>query len=205
MAVGIMKKFPEDVMMYLLTRLQVKSLLRLKYVSKAWCALIKSSTFINIHLNRTTTAKDEFILLKRSFREEPNKYQSTLSFLFDVDDQIDRRTVFPDLDVPYLTTNCACISLRVLGPCRGLIVLTDSEIIVLFNPTTRNYRLLPPSTYICPFGFYEDIEGVAFVFDSIVNDYKVTRISEVIGNPPFYDFHDTEWRVEVYNSITIHG
>uniref|UniRef100_A0A0V0HCS9 Putative ovule protein n=1 Tax=Solanum chacoense TaxID=4108 RepID=A0A0V0HCS9_SOLCH len=92
---------------------------------------------------------------------------------------------------------------QLLGPCHGLILLTDLEsIALLINPTTRKYRLLTPSTFICPLGFYHDIKGVSFGFDSIANDYKVTSISEVIGDPPFNDLNVRQWRVEVYDLIT---
>ncbi|XP_075095031.1 F-box protein CPR1-like [Nicotiana tabacum] len=202
MADGIIKVLPEDVMMFILIRLNVKSLIRLKCVSKNLYTLLQSSMFINFHLKRTTTAKDEFILLKRSFQERPNKFKSILSFLFGVNDHIDLRPASPDQDVPYLTTNNSCIFHQLLGPCRGLIVLTDSESIVLFNPTTRNYRLLKSSNFNCPLGFYHDIKGVGFGFDSVVNDYKVVRVSEVIGDPPFNDFNVREWRVGVYDLIT---
>nr|APB97056.1 S-locus F-box protein type-1 [Solanum peruvianum] len=202
MADEIMKMYPEDVMMYILTRIQVKSLLRLKCVSKTWCALINSSTFIHFHLNRTTTTKDELILFKRSFREGPDEYKSIMSFLFDVDEQIDHKAVFPDLVVPYLTTTSSCMFHRLLGPCNGLIVLTDSRFMVLFNPTTRNYRLLEADTYNCPFGFYQDNSGVGFGFDWIVNNYKIVSVSEIIGDPPFYDFHFRKWKVDVYDLIT---
>ncbi|MCD9643782.1 hypothetical protein HAX54_031481, partial [Datura stramonium] len=198
---GILKILPEVMMIYILMRFQIKSLMRLKCVSKTWYTLLQSSYFINFHLNRTTSAKDEFVLLNRSFQEEPNKYKSILSFLLHVDGHIDLIPVSPDLDVPYLTTTNSCIFHQLLGPCRGLLLLTDSESIVVFNPTTRNYRLLKPSTFTCPLGFYHEIKGVAFGFDSVVNDYKVVRISEVIGDPPFYDFNVRAWKVEVYDLI----
>nr|XP_016489591.1 PREDICTED: uncharacterized protein LOC107809462 [Nicotiana tabacum] len=75
MADGIIKVLPEDVMMFILIRLNVKSLIRLKCVFKTLYTLLQSSMFINFHLKRTTTAKDEFILLKRSFQERPNKFK----------------------------------------------------------------------------------------------------------------------------------
>lgn len=171
-------------------------------LSRPEFSLINSSTCIHFHLNRTTTTKDELILFKRSFREGPDEYRSIMSFLFDVDEQIDHTAIFQDLVVPYLTTTSSCMFHRLLGPCNGLIVLTDSGFLVLFNPTTRNYRLLEADTYICPFGFYQDNSGVGFGFDWIVNNYKIVSVSEIIGDPPFYDFHFRKLKVDVYDLIT---
>ncbi|KAK6803143.1 hypothetical protein RDI58_000927 [Solanum bulbocastanum] len=58
--------------------------------------------------------------------------------------------------------------------------------------------LLQPNPYDSPLGFHRSINGVAFGFDSISNDYKIIRQAEVCGEPPFYCCSVIQWRVENY-------
>nr|XP_033513596.1 putative F-box protein At3g10430 [Nicotiana tomentosiformis] len=195
---GIMKKLPKDVAIYILLRFSVKSLVRFKFISKSWYTLIQSSTFINSHLNRTTT-KNEFILFSRSFRVETEGFKNVLSILSS-DDYDDLIPGSQDLDLPCLTFTPYYRYNELVGPCDGLIVLTDNEVIVSFNAATKNYMLVPPSPFVCSKGYHlYFIGGIGFGFDSIGNDhYKFVRISEV--------FLDTDWgseekeqKVEVYD------
>ncbi|PHT94198.1 hypothetical protein T459_02080 [Capsicum annuum] len=155
-------------------------------------SLAISSTFINLHLN----ANEESILFKRSYKEEPSQFRSIMSFLSNSHDNDDLRPVSPDLAVPYLSGSS--IFHRIIGPCNGLVALTDTINILLFNPATRHFRLLKPSPFGSPLGFRRSINGFAFGFDLIANDYKIVRLAEVHGEPPFYCYTIREWRVEVY-------
>nr|ABR18786.1 class S F-box protein [Nicotiana alata] len=196
---GIMKKLPEDVVIYILSRFSVKSLLRFKFISKSWYTLIQSSTFINVHLNRSTITKNEFILFSRSFRIETEGFKNVLSIISS-DDYNDLNVVLQDLDLPYLTFTPNYHFNELVGPCNGLIVLTDDDdIIVLFNPATKNYMLLPPSPFVCSKGYHRSfIGGVGFGFDSIGNDYKFVRISEVFLDT-YWGPEEREQKVEVYD------
>ncbi|XP_060200384.1 F-box protein CPR1-like [Lycium barbarum] len=196
---GTMKKLPEDVVFYIFFRFPVKSISRFKCVTKSWYTLIQSFNFINLHLNRTTTTKDEFILIKRSFKETKG-FKTVLSFLLSADGEDDLDPISRDIAVPYLCTSYGSICHQLNGPCHGLIFLTDFTNIVILNPATRNYRLLPPSHIGCPRGFYRSIGGVGFGYDSIQKKYKVVTISEVFGEPPFNDPSVVEWKGEVYDS-----
>uniref|UniRef100_M1AGY5 Class S F-box protein n=3 Tax=Solanum tuberosum TaxID=4113 RepID=M1AGY5_SOLTU len=193
-----MKKLPQDVMIYIFLRFSVKSLLRFKLISKTWYTLIQSSTFINIHLNGTTIPKKEFIVCSHSIKKETEGFKNVLSILYS-DDHDNINIILPDLDLPYLSFTPFYHFNELVGTCNGLIVLTDNEDIVLFNPATKTYMLLPPSPFVCQKGFNRNfIGGVGFGFDPIINDYKFVRISEV--------FLDSYWcpeekvqKVEVYD------
>nr|AIK66496.1 S3-locus F-box type-3 protein [Petunia integrifolia subsp. inflata] len=196
-----MKKLPIYVVINILFRLPVKSLTRFKCVTKSWYSLIQSADFINHHLNRATAIKDEFILFKRSFKEQEG-FRNVMSFLVGGVGEDDLDPISPDVDVPYLSTSYSCICHQLTGPCHGLILLTDSTNLVLLNPATRNYRLLPPSPFGIQRGFYRSVAGVGFGYDSVHKTYKVVRISEVYGEPPFNCPSVMEWKGEVYNSST---
>nr|BAQ19037.1 Sm-locus linked F-box protein type-2 [Petunia x hybrida] len=193
-----MIKLPEDVVIYILLRLTAKSLLRFKCISKYWYTLILSNTFVKLHLNRITTIKDEFIFLIRTFREEPDQLKSIASF-FSGDDNNNLSTLFPDLDVSDLTSSSCTVINQIIGPCHGLIALTDSFIIIILNPATRKYVVLPPSPFGCPKGYHRSIEGIGFGYDSIVNEYKVVRLSEVYWDPPTDYFGPREPKVDIFD------
>nr|BAJ24854.1 S-locus linked F-box protein type-2 [Petunia x hybrida] len=194
----VIKKLPEDVVIYMLLMFPVKSLLRLKCISKAWYALILTHTFIKLHLNRIITTEDELILFIRTFREEPEQLKSIASF-FSCDDNKDLHILSPDLDVSDLTSTCDTIFNQLIGPCHGLIALTDSFIIIILNPSTRKYLVLPPSPFGCPKGYHRSVEGIGFGFDSIVNDYKVVRLSDVYWDPPSDYPGPREPKVDLYD------
>ncbi|TMW86035.1 hypothetical protein EJD97_022039 [Solanum chilense] len=192
------KKLPQDVVICVLLRLPVKSLLRFKCISKILYDLILSNTFCKLHLKHTTTTKDEFILFIRTFIEEPEQFRSIVSF-FSGDDNDNLITLFPDLDMSYLTSTSDTIFNVLIGPCNGLIVLTDSFIIVLLNPTTRKYFVVPPSPFGYPIGYYRNIEGIGFGFDSIANDYKISRLSDYYWDPPTDNRGPRDSKCEIYD------
>ncbi|XP_016457494.1 F-box/kelch-repeat protein At3g06240-like [Nicotiana tabacum] len=202
---GIMKKLPEDVVIYILLKFTVKSLIRFKCISRTWYTLVQSSTFINLHLNRPTTRKNEFILFSRSIKVEPHGLKNVISIIYSDNDD-DLNSIFPDLDPPYLTFSYYYAYNELVGPCNGLLVLTDFEVIILLNPATRNYMPLPSSPFVCAEGLNLSIMGgVGFGFDWIGNDYKVIRILEVFKDADWspdvidqkvevYDLHTDSWR-----------
>ncbi|XP_049381632.1 F-box protein CPR1-like [Solanum stenotomum] len=197
MADRIMKKLPEDVLVYILLRLSVKFLLRFKCVSRTCYTIIQSSGFVNLHLNRTTTSNDENILFKRSYKNDINKYKAIFSFLSsDGDDYLN--CIFPDVDVPYITSPYIIDYDQVIGPFQGLIALMDAVITILFNPSTRNYRLLPTSPFNAPKGFRRSIECAGFGFDCVVNDYKAVRIYDIYNDDRYGYAEHGERKVEIY-------
>ncbi|NP_001310392.1 F-box/kelch-repeat protein At3g06240-like [Solanum pennellii] len=191
----IMKVLPQDVVIYIFLMLPVKSLLRFKCTCKTFCNIINSSTFIHLHLH---CSNDELILFKHSIKqEEDDLFKNILSFLSSEENCFDFKAVSPDFDVPEVTTTSACVFVQVIGPCNGLIAITDSFATILFNPTTRHYRSIPA----CPFGipkrYRRSISGIGFGYDSIQNDYKFIRISEV-----YEDYMDKDMKVDIFDLST---
>nr|AIK66504.1 S17-locus F-box type-1 protein [Petunia integrifolia subsp. inflata] len=177
MANGILKKLPEDLVFLILLTFPVKSLMRFKCISKAWSILIQSTNFINRHVNRKSNTKDEFILFKRAIKDEEEEFINILSFFSSHDGVF--KPLFPDIDVSYMTSKCHCTYNPLIGPCDGLIALTDTIITIVLNPATRNFRVLPHCPFGCPKGYHRSVEEVGFGLDTISNYYKVVRISEV--------------------------
>lgn len=88
------------------------------FKTATWHSLLQSPIFINLHLNRTTTTKDELILLKHSIRLEECLYKN-MSFLYCNDDDT-LNHVSPDIDVPLISEHCSN-AYQLLGPCHGLL------------------------------------------------------------------------------------
>nr|ARD08038.1 S-locus F-box protein [Solanum peruvianum] len=201
MAGGNMKNLCDDMLINILLRIPVKSLIRFKCISKILYDLIQSSIFINLHRNRSII-KDELLLLKRSIKVAPLEYNNVLSFLSGHDDNInDLKPVYPDLYIPRLTSRHGHRCYETIGPCNGLIVLTDFDAIVLFNPATRNYRALPLSPFKRKVRFHRSMRGgLGFGYDWIANDYKFVKLSEIFRDPPqWHPNEDREKTVEIYD------
>uniref|UniRef100_M1AK39 Class S F-box protein n=2 Tax=Solanum tuberosum TaxID=4113 RepID=M1AK39_SOLTU len=192
-----MKKYPEDVIIHILLRLPVKFILRFKCVSKTFYTLIQSSNFINLHFNRTTISTYNNILLKRSFKEDIQRFKAIFSFISTTGND-NPKFVYPDLDVPYTISVISVDNDLLIDSRHGLIALMNPETTILYNVSTRNYILLPPSPFDIPKGFYESIESGGFGFDSVVNDFKVFRISEVFKEDGYGYIEDGKKKVEVY-------
>lgn len=179
----------------------MKFLLRLRCVSKTFYTIIQSSTFINLYLNWTIASTNHNILLKRSFKEDIERYKVILSFLSidDVDNNNDLKSIYPDVDVPCITSRLSIDNDKLMGPSHGLVALMDPINTILFNPCTRNCRVLPSNPFnVVPKGYYRSIESGGFGFDSVVNDFKVIRIS-LVYTEDYYGYREKEEsKVEVY-------
>lgn len=119
--------------------------------------------------------------------------------MFSGDDNNNLSTFFPDINVTDLTSACCTIFSQLINSCNGLIALTDSFIIIILNPTTRQYLVIPPSPFGCPIGYHHSVEGIGFGFDSISNDYKAVRLLDVYWDPPTDYSGPREPKVDIYD------
>ncbi|KAK9911037.1 hypothetical protein M0R45_034963 [Rubus argutus] len=155
----------EGILDEILARLPVKSLMRFRCVCKSWRALISQPYFATKHFNyagRGITENCSRLLMSTSPFESID-YEA-LKDLSDGDahlaiKKLDFQVMFPDSSVK--TT---------VGSCNGLICLEiDQEDVVLWNPCTRDYKVLPKPTIRCTSQFY------GFGYDSSTDIYKIMR------------------------------
>lgn len=159
---------PDDLVIDILLRLPVKHLLRCRCVSKPWCSLIDSTTFVNKNLLRNIECNPDSGIVFRASAYGNNFY------LADVDSSCDVTAV--EINDPLKTFLSGTLF---VGTCNGLVCLwkTDYEAandIYIWNPATRKATQLPKPPEHVPFPiFLVGSAVVGFGYDHSNDDYKV--------------------------------
>ncbi|KAK3025749.1 hypothetical protein RJ639_040441 [Escallonia herrerae] len=185
---------PEDLVTEILLMLPVKSLLRCKSVCKSWYTLITKPSFTTTHLNCNAALKRNHCILIKRFLQERNK--SVMSFL---SDEISGDDYVPPTEITIPHSN---EFLQMLGPCNGLVCLTDHDDIILCNPSIRDFKVLPTPFFNYPKGLFSSTMGVGFGFDPLSNEYKVIRIAELHEDDESWGYRFHSVIVEIYNLST---
>ncbi|KAK3015960.1 hypothetical protein RJ639_007073 [Escallonia herrerae] len=185
---------PEDVVREILLMLLVKSLLRCKSVCKRWYTLITKPSFTTAHHNCNAAIKRNHCILIKRFLKESNK--SALSFLSD-EISCDDHVPTTEITIPHSNH-----FLQMLGPCNGIVCLTDHRDIILCNPSIRAFKVVPAPSFNYPQGLFSRSLGVGFGFDLQSSEYKVIRIAELHEDDESggYSFHSV--KVEIYDLST---
>ncbi|KAK3025745.1 hypothetical protein RJ639_040437 [Escallonia herrerae] len=185
---------PEDVIREILLMLPVKSLLRFKSVRKCWYTLITKPSFISAHFNCNSALKrSHLILIKRVLPEHVPPTESVLSFLSDEISGVDH--VLPtEVIIPHFNH-----FLQMVGPCNGIVCLTDHHYIILCNPSIRDFKVLPAPSFNYPQGLFSRTLGVGFGFDPHSSEYKVIRIAELYKDDESGGYGFRSINVEIYD------
>ncbi|KAF3660900.1 hypothetical protein FXO37_13162 [Capsicum annuum] len=189
----------EDVTYEILSRLPVTSLIRFKCICRFWYFLIKNPNFISKHLHKLGSKKHFLRLLISRRGNITNKRILSLS-------ENDTFDVFINQDFPpYFNDKFGHV--RLIGPCNGIVCLCGyPDNIVLWNPSIRDYKILPQSHIQRLVG--STVRGTDFGlgFDSKKNDYKVIQIlfcvsidRVVVYQVEIYSLSTNSWRK--YNGI----
>ncbi|KAL0011332.1 hypothetical protein SO802_006440 [Lithocarpus litseifolius] len=166
---------PVEIITKILSCLPVKPLVRFLCVSKQWYAVITSSHFIKMHLNRSIeTNRERTLILKEDNLPPPTHY-------FSVDFLKDKQ--FGKAVEIYQPLHDPLHNWDILDHCHGLVCLEkddeaqDAEEVLTWNPLIRKYRKLPIEPIEEPSGFSGETYSVlAFGHDPYNNDYKVLRL-----------------------------
>ncbi|KAK3001048.1 hypothetical protein RJ639_020457, partial [Escallonia herrerae] len=189
--------FLDDVVREILLMLPVKSLLKCKSVCKSWYTLITKPSFISAHFNCNAALKrSHCILVKRVLPEHVPPTESVLSFL---SNEISSDDHVPQTEITISHFNHF---LQMVGPCNGIVCLTDHRDIFLCNPSIRDFKVLPAPSFNYPQGLFSTTLGVGFGFDPYSSEYKVIRIAELYEDDESggYGFHSVN--VEIYDLST---
>ncbi|XVF46957.1 hypothetical protein PTKIN_Ptkin03bG0070100 [Pterospermum kingtungense] len=164
-------ELPETVIMDILSKLPVKSLIRFRCVSKPWCSSFQTPHFISKHHHNNLKNSNLNLLLKRCHGNTRNDihYFSSLST-----EKGKKFSVKENIHLPFFE-NCWFAPI-VSGPCNGLLCLHDHDKVALWNPSTREFKVLPKSSVQShPSLDFTSYGCLGFGFDSTTDDYKVVR------------------------------
>ncbi|CAA3027580.1 F-box kelch-repeat At3g23880-like [Olea europaea subsp. europaea] len=152
---------PEEVWIDIFTRLQVKSLLRIRSVCKFFHRIINNPSFISDHI--TSTKRTRIPLVRYlTGRKRIERKEHYLLLPDDMDNM-------QELDFPFKSKSFK--HFRIVGSCNGLICLSDSKGsylckgdsaygIILWNPSIKKYLTLPKP--LRSHGAYSFVLGFGF-------------------------------------------
>ncbi|KAK8480480.1 hypothetical protein V6N13_100486 [Hibiscus sabdariffa] len=162
---------PEMLVMEIMSKLPVKSLTRFRCVCKPWSSSFQTPHFITQHQQNNLKNNNFNLLLKRcngNTRDDIHYF----SQLFTEKGQ--NFSVNQNIHLPFFE-NC-WYAPEVDGPCNGILCLHDAGKAALWNPSTREFKILPPSSVQRPSLVDSTSFGcLGFGYDSQTDDYKVVR------------------------------
>ncbi|XP_073021302.1 F-box/kelch-repeat protein At3g23880-like [Primulina eburnea] len=162
--------FPYDVLENILSRLPVKSLLRLKTVCKSWNAMIKDPGFAGTHSKQSKLSNSQRFFVGYSCGEKTYSWMKFKGHEF----YMESVGLFQSEEYKYAYYLCGCEGILLF---EDIYRETRERKFVLLNPFTRNY-----STFSCP--FYDEIldNRICFCgwyglcFDKYEDDYKFVAV-----------------------------
>ncbi|CAN4090923.1 unnamed protein product [Withania somnifera] len=157
---------PDEIIIEILLRLPVKSLLKLRCVSKSWLSLLSGSHFVKAQIKFSSKNVNLMLLVVSSVSGLVGKICSTYSVVCENSCVDFARSDYP-LKLPFR-------SAKFLGSCNGLICLTPVSFgLMLWNPTTGKYKEFQDSIVHSSESCYI---RYGFGYDATNDDYKVVKI-----------------------------
>ncbi|KAK9016600.1 hypothetical protein V6N11_079095 [Hibiscus sabdariffa] len=137
-------EWPEVLIMEILLQLPVKSLTRFNCICRSWCCCFQSSNFISKHHHINLKNNRLNLLCNRGMGKAGNVIPYFTQLSTEQDDFLSAKhdiqfTYFKDCGYPP----------GVLGPCNGLLLFYSygqGNKSALWNPSTREFKTLPPSS-----------------------------------------------------------
>ncbi|XP_026377766.1 F-box/kelch-repeat protein At3g23880-like [Papaver somniferum] len=174
-----MEYLSEDVIMEILLRLPVKSTVRFRYVCMSWYKLL-TGNFVKVKLNHDTeNEKHSFILNTIQCGGGSHVYSTDNSSLSS-----------KSLQSPLKINSPFCDEIYVLGTYNGLVCASFGFGLYIWNPCTKQYKVILTVQYEYDFSWDLDRTGYVFCYDSKVQDYKVIVF--------FDDYNRSDSNVRVY-------
>ncbi|XP_065880471.1 F-box protein CPR1-like [Euphorbia lathyris] len=180
-----MANLPPELISEIFLWLPVKSLLRFRCVCKSFCAIIKSQSFINSHFKRSSENRIHRKLIalgEHRTTDNDGLAIHALDFNEDFQQELVLDKLFPSRSF-HLFFSC----------CNGLVLLWIDKL-SLWNPSTREYKILPAFPV-------KDIQthnlSFALGYDSITDDFKaVVIISKQCDFPQvwIFELRSSRWR-----------
>ncbi|KAJ8565988.1 hypothetical protein K7X08_008564 [Anisodus acutangulus] len=169
---------PQEIIFEILLRLPVKSLLRMRCVSKSLLSLVSTPQFIRTHLKFSTKKQDyaRYSLLFTTSNEYSLRFYncSLYPIMYQESPHISDELDFPCKE-PFVHYN-------VVGSCNGLFCIDCSSDLFLWNPSIRKLKNLP---FFGSNMYNSSYLAYGFGYNECQDDYKV------VGRPHSdYGFHN---------------
>ncbi|KAL8556884.1 hypothetical protein ACS0TY_004382 [Phlomoides rotata] len=194
---------PEEIIFEeILARLPVKPLSKFRCVSKLWCSLIGSRSFMKAHLRNSIIFSHHRIVLNSMHGLGHCSLPSLFNepFTDSIDYTAARGINAQRAEMIYL-----------VGCCNGLVcILLDLTTFILWNPTTKKSRNLPHFNNDKP--MHGPIMKYGFGFDELKDDFKVfgslhlyatDGTCHTIGK--VYSLRSNSWKAVEYSVSSFHG
>ncbi|KAG7550344.1 F-box domain [Arabidopsis thaliana x Arabidopsis arenosa] len=131
---------PEDLIAQILVKLPSKSVAKLIVVSKLWSSIIRSKSFIDLYLERSLTRP----CLLFSFHRINRRFFHSISQEAISEEATPECSYTNTSSFPLsLDTRLPPLSYNVCTPVRGLICCQDLDKVVVSNPSTGQFLVLP--------------------------------------------------------------
>lgn len=170
---------PDDLAFFILSKLPLKSLKRFRCVRKTWFALFENPSFMTLfRTNFISIAHsyyhDTSVLLKQCVYDPNNSVVISLYSLsgdkFENRVKLDYPNPFNEEKPQFHISNSGSIT--------GILCVELSDEIIVWNPTTDEFKVLPHSSVVDSVPPYRDNlkQIYGFGYDPISEDYKIIRL-----------------------------
>ncbi|XP_026460064.1 F-box/kelch-repeat protein At3g06240-like [Papaver somniferum] len=175
---------PEDVIQEILLRVPAESILNVKYVCKTLFSLVSNPSFVKHHLDHTIHNRKNRSKFMFMIQDGTKPYYPLVSTVSYDDTLFSNSSISPnrdddcvEIDPPFIDL---AIPIHFLGSCNGLIcIMFQTSMVyglvsffVIWNPTTREYKVLPNSPTRVT-NHYSSI--YSFGYDYKHDDYKLVK------------------------------
>lgn len=156
---------PCDFVQEILSRLDVKSLMRCQCVCKAWLSLIRNPDFINLHLKR----QPPYLLVHKIARSGNEGFEHMLS--------VHSSENFDEISSHRLPMNHRPL-MMLTGNDNGILCFYDlkDDMVCLWNPTIREFKTLPPCPPTPP-QWERTHSRLGLGYDMLTTDFKVVMVT----------------------------
>ncbi|CAI8616368.1 unnamed protein product [Vicia faba] len=192
---------PNDLSFFILSKLPLKSLKRFGCVNKTWSVFFENPNFMTEFCNNFISIphsyyNDASLLL---YQVKWNHNHTYMSFpLYLLSGERFENKVKLDFPNPFQHDNPGYYIL-VSGSINGILCLYDEDTIILWNPTIKEFKVIPPSPVdsLPPYrAIMKEIHG--FGYDPVRDDYKIIRKVDFIQVTDDDDDHhvipsDAQW------------
>ncbi|KAH1091747.1 hypothetical protein J1N35_019004 [Gossypium stocksii] len=164
-------EFPEVLVMEILSKLPVRSLTHFNCVCKYWCSSFQTPRLISKHHHNNLKSNNLNLLLIRCDGNTFQPYFSQLS-----NQKADKKYVVKqNIHLPFFKNAIPFV----YGACHGLLCLqeTSTNKAAIWNPSTREFKILPPSSIQCTPYFSSIQEGCLTLVDVSFIHAALERLS----------------------------